>query len=115
MNIQLPLSLGELTSTLAGLAAWSFIVAQWTKNALPDWRWVNWITLGVVVLTSVLGRIILGGATAPDMMWSVLLAVMATSLETFGYEAISNGLGKIFGVGPRSDKALRVDARETLA
>lgn len=115
-GVQIPLSLGELTGTLVGLAAWSWFVAQWTKNALPDWRWTNWVTLAIVAVTSVLGTLIMQAwaPTAEQVMWSILLAVMATSMETWGYEAVANGIGAVLGKGPRSDAALETRARLTV-
>ena len=108
MNI--PLSLAELIGSVVGLAVWSWFVAQWAKNALGDWRWTNWVTLGIVVATGLIGRVVLSKTpTAEEIMWQIILGVMATSLETFGYEAVSNGLGML-GKGSRSDVALREQA-----
>ena len=107
-GVNIPLSLAELTGSLTGLVVWAYFVATWAKDALPDWRWTNWVTLGVVIVTSLAGVFVLN-AWQPDaeqIMWAVLLAVMATSFETWGYEAVVNGLGKAFGVGTRSDAAL---------
>ncbi len=107
-EITIPFNLTQLTGTLVGLAIWSFFVGQWAKNALGDWRWTNWITLLIVTVTALGGTIILNSwdPTAEQVMWSIILGVMATSFETFGYEAISNGLGKVLGWGTRSDEAL---------
>ena len=115
-GIVIPLNLAELTGSLVGLAVWAWFVAQWAKDALPDWRWTNWVALGVVTATAVLGVFILNAMrpTAEQVMWSVLLAVMATSLETWGYEAIANGIGKVLGVGSRSDAAIEARAKATL-
>lgn len=115
-GIVIPLNLAEITGTLIGLSIWAFFVGQWAKHALPDWRWTNWVVLGVVCVTSVLGVLILNawGPTAEQVMWSMLLAVMATSFETWGYEAIVNGLGKVLGIGSRSDAALEHEARVTV-
>jgi hypothetical protein len=115
-GIVIPLNLAEITGTLIGLAVWAFFIGQWVKTAGPDWRWTNWVVLGVVCVTSVLGVLILNAwvPTAEQVMWSVLLAVMATSFETWGYEAIVNGLGKVLGIGSRSDEALEQRARVTL-
>ncbi len=111
--IVIPLNLAEITGTLIGLSTWAFFVGQWAKHALPDWRWTNWVVLGMVCATSVLGVLILNAwaPTAEQVMWAVLLAVMATSFETWGYEAIVNGLGKVLGIGSRSDAALEQKAR----
>lgn len=111
-SIQIPLNLTELTGTLVGLSVWAFFVGQWAKHALPDWRWTNWVVLAVVCVTSVLGVLILNAwrPTAEQLMWSVLLAVMATSMETWGYEAIANGIGAALGKGPRSDAAIEARA-----
>lgn len=115
-GIVIPLNLAEITGTLIGLSTWAFFVGQWAKHALPDWRWTNWVVLGVVCVTSVLGVLILNAwaPTAEQVMWAVLLAVMATSFETWGYEAIVNGLGKVLGIGSRSDAALERRARVTV-
>ena len=115
-NITIPLNLAEITGTLVGLSIWAFFVGQWAKHGLPDWRWTNWVVLGVVGVTAVLGVLILNAwkPTAEQVMWSVLLAVMATSMETWGYEAVMNGLGKVLGIGSRSDEALEQRARVTL-
>lgn len=112
-GIVIPLNLAEITGSLVGLSIWAFFVGQWAKAALPDWRWTNWVVLAVVCITALLGVLILNawGPTAEQIMWSVLLAVMATSLETWGYEAIVNGLGKVLGIGSRSDVALERRAR----
>ena len=115
-GIVIPLNLAEITGTLVGLSIWAFFVGQWAKHGLPDWRWTNWAVLGVVCVTSLLGVFILNAwaPTAEQIMWSGLLAVMATSFETWGYEAIVNGLGKVLGIGSRSDAALERKARVTL-
>jgi hypothetical protein len=112
-GIVIPLNLAEITGTLIGLSIWAFFVGQWAKHGMPDWRWTNWVVLGVVCVTSVLGVLILNAwaPTAEQIMWSVLLAVMATSFETWGYEAIANGLGKVLGIGSRSNVALEQKAR----
>ena len=112
-GIVIPLNLAEITGTLVGLSIWAFFVGQWAKHALPDWRWTNWVVLAVVCVTALLGVLILNvwAPTAEQIMWSVLLAVMATSFETWGYEAIVNGLGKVLGIGSRSDAALEQKAR----
>ena len=108
MNVTIPLSLAELTGSLTGLVVWAYFVAAWAKDALRDWRWTNWVTLGIVIVTSLTGVFVLNAwhPNAEQIMWSVLLAVMATSFETWGYEAITNGLGKAFGIGTRSDASL---------
>ena len=115
-GIVIPLNLAEITGTLVGLSIWAFFVGQWAKHALPDWRWTNWVVLAVVCVTALLGVLILNvwAPTAEQIMWSVLLAVMATSFETWGYEAIVNGLGKVLGIGSRSDAALEQKAREVV-
>ena len=115
-GIVIPLNLAEITGTLVGLSIWAFFVGQWAKHALPDWRWTNLVVLGVVCVTSVLGVLILNAwmPTAEQIMWSVLLAVMATSFDTWGYEAMVNGLGKVLGIGSRSDAALEEKARVTV-
>ena len=115
-NITIPLNLAEITGTLVGLSVWAFFVGQWAKHGLEDWRWTNWVVLAVVCATSVLGVLILNAwrPTAEQIMWSMLLAVMATSMETWGYEAVMNGLGKVLGIGSRSDEALEQKARVTV-
>ena len=115
-GIVIPLNLAEITGTLVGLSIWAFFVGQWAKHALPDWRWTNWVVLAVVIATSLMGVLILNAwaPSAEQVMWSVLLAVMATSMETWGYEAVMNGLGKVLGIGSRSDEALEQRARVTL-
>ena len=115
-GIVIPLNLAEITGTLVGLSIWAFFVGQWAKHGLPDWRWTNWVVLAVVCVTALLGVFILNAwaPTAEQIMWSGLLAVMATSFETWGYEAIVNGLGKVLGIGSRSDAAIEKRARDVV-
>jgi hypothetical protein len=116
IGFYVPVDLEAAVTSLVGLGTLAFIIGMWAKSALEDWRWTPWVVLGVVIVIAEIGVFILneGFPSGEQILWTFILALFATGLETWGYEAISNGLGKVFNVGGRSDEAQARKATETL-
>ena len=71
-----------------------------------DWRFTPLVILAAVMVLLLLVLFAINGwqPKAEQIIIQIAIALFAVSLETFGYETIVNGLGKM-GVGPRSDEA----------
>lgn len=112
--IEFPIS-SEALLTLFGAVIVAVIAGLWLKRYLPDWRYIPLMVLACTVLVLLLA-LFATSAWRPDAERLVsvsLMALFGASLETFGYEAISNSLG-LAGVGNRSDAARLTHARETV-
>ena len=106
MDLQFPLDLVAVLS-LPGACVIAAIVGLWARDALRDWRWTPWVVLVTTMTLVMLARFVASAwqPTGEEVFMSALLGLFGVSLETFGYEAIINALGKM-GYGRRSDKAL---------
>lgn len=114
MNINLDIT-PETALTLGGGVVIAAIVGLWMKKYLADWRFTSLLVLGV---TEGLLLFILFATTGFKPGWERALAVglvalVASSLETFGYETIANVLGKM-GHGTRSEDAQLIHAKALL-
>ena len=100
--------------TVPGIIVLAVFVGLWTKDALTDSRWVPWLVLGICEAVAIGIRfVITPQPEAAQIFLTVLLAFLAVTIETYGYEAITNALGQL-GVGRRSDKARLEQAKETV-
>jgi len=93
--------------TIAGAAAICVVLTQLLKVYLADWRFTNLIAwLVTLIVVEVAGLFVTpAGSLAQQLYNGFLYSLFGVALATFGYEMITNLLGKA-GVGPRSDKAL---------
>lgn len=110
MGIEFPITVSAML-TVAGAAIFAGIVALWLKEHLPDWRWTNLAVLGLAEIAALVAQLIAssGRPTAEAIYSAFLIGLFGASLATWGYEGISNVLGKL-GVGSRSPAALMADA-----
>jgi len=102
----------EVVYTLLGAVAICTLLTQWLKKYLPDWRWTSLVALGsTIVVVEAAGALILAAMAATALMIlrqlfiGLLLGFAGATIETFGYEAITNALG-LAGLGSRSNAAL---------
>jgi asparagine N-glycosylation enzyme membrane subunit Stt3 len=93
--------------TVAGAAVVCAVVVQWLKQHIEDSRLYNAAGLGATfVIVEIAGGAFVAGVAGfwERVYIGFLVALFGASLATFGWEMISNLLGKA-GVGPRSDAA----------
>lgn len=102
--------------TVGGAVALAVIIGLWAKNALPDWRWTPWVVLVATTGIMVLVQYVVAEwhATSLEVMKAILLALVGSTLESWGYEAVVNALGAA-GWGHRSEEALLERAKVTVA
>ncbi len=110
--IEFPVT-SEALLTLFGGVVVAAIAGLWLKHYLADWRFTP---LFVLLCTELLLLLVLFAVSAwrPDaerIIQVAATALVAATLESWGYEAIVNILGKM-GFGPRSDAAQFERARE---
>ena len=107
--------------TVVGAIVFCVLVTQWIKSYLPDWRYTGLLAFGLAALfVEIAGLLMLftpdgapvvAYAILRQLLIGLLIAFVAASIATYGYEQVVNLLGAA-GVGPRSDKALKVAKRE---
>ena len=110
--IEFPIT-SEALLTLFGGVIVAAICGLWLKHYLADWRFTP---LFVLLCTEGLLLLVLFASsawqpTAERIISVAAIAGIAATLESWGYEAIVNILGKM-GFGPRSDAAQFERARE---
>ena len=112
MNI--PITIEALASFAGGLFL-AAVAGLWLKGFLKDWRFTPIMVLAVTVILVEGANWLAYGAefTARQAGLAAFWALFAATLETWGYEAVVNVLGRM-GVGRRSDKALADAAVVTL-
>lgn len=115
MGIEFPISASAVL-TIAGAAILVALLGLWLKHYLTDWRFTNLLVLGLAIAIVVLAQcVVTNWQPSGEALFSAfLVALVAASLATFGYETIANTLGRM-GLGPRSPEAQIAQARETLA
>jgi hypothetical protein len=102
MGIEFPVDGGALL-TIAGAAVFASVVGQWLKSYLAEWRYTNLLVLALAEVAAVVAQIIAadGRPSAAAIYAAVLIGLFGATLATFGYETISNLLGKA-GIGKRA-------------
>jgi len=104
VTVEIPMDLASYV-TVPGIIILAVFVGLWARDALKDSRWVPWLVLGICEAVAVGIRLIITpGPSAAQVALAVLLAFLGVTIETFGYEGITNALGQL-GVGRRSDQA----------
>lgn len=90
--------------TVASVALFGGLVAQWLKLYLPDWRFTQLLVLVLCIGAAVVAQFIdAAWNPAADSLWdAVMIGFFGATLATFGYETIKNVLGKL-GAGNRID------------
>jgi hypothetical protein len=92
--------------TIAGAAAVCVAITQWLKLYLSDWRYTNLLALGATFAIVEIAAAAFAAERAGALeraYGGFLVALFGASLATFGWELVSNLLGKA-GVGPRADE-----------
>lgn len=112
--LEFPVS-SEALLTLFGGVIVAAICGLWLKHYLADWRYTP---LFVLLCTELMLLLVLFASSAwrpsAERIISVaVIALVAATLESWGYEALINIIGKM-GFGPRSDAAQVARARETV-
>ncbi len=112
--IEFPIT-AEALLTLFGGVVVAAIAGLWLKHYLTDWRFTPLLVLGVTELVLLLVLFATTGwqPDAERIIQVAATALVAATLESWGYEAIINILGKM-GFGSRSDAAQLARARETV-
>jgi len=112
--VTIPITIDALASFAGGLFL-AAVAGLWLKHYLPDWRYTPIFVLGLTLLLVELANWLYYAAsfTWQQAGLAAFWALFAATLETWGYEAAVNALGKM-GVGKRSDQALQDAAVETL-
>ncbi|MHB1294408.1 MAG: hypothetical protein ACYC4R_05360, partial [Anaerolineae bacterium] len=83
--------------TMAGAIVLAWIVAKWLTRYLPDWRWTSLAVLGGTVVLLLAISAATAGLFVPAAQWAdvCVLGLFGATIETFGYEALTNVLGLI--------------------
>jgi len=91
------------------------LVGLWAKAFVREWRFRPFVVLIMTLLLRLAGLYVAKDMDpAPEEIYNVALVTFgAVCLETFGYEAIINALGKA-GVGSRSESAQVEQAMDLL-
>ena len=112
MNIPITI---EALATFAGGLFLALVAGLWLKGFLKDWRYTPILVLGVtVVLVEAANWLAYGAAfTAREAGLAAFWGLFAATLETWGYEAVVNVLGRM-GVGKRSDEGIEDAATDVL-
>ena len=115
MGIEFPINAAAVV-TIAGAAILTALLGLWLKHYLPDWRFTNLLVLALAIILVMLAQcVVTQWRPSGEALFSAgLVALVAASLATFGYETIVNALGKM-GMGPRSEEAQVDQAVKTLA
>lgn len=96
--------------SFAGSILVAGVAGLWLKHYLADWRFTPVLVLAVTLAV----MLAINAAVGADWIDVAIFAVLGATVETFGYEALTNIAGR-YGVGNRSDDALEQQALKTLA
>lgn len=113
------MNLGDISAgtllTLAGAILIAGIAGLWLKRYLNDWRFTPLVVLAATIGAMTVLTLAIRGLSPPPEEWATMavLAVVGATIETFGYETVTNILGR-YGVGNRSDAALQRQALDLL-
>ena len=110
----IPITIESLASFGGGLFL-AAVAGLWLKHYLSDWRYTPIFVLGLTfVLVEAANWLYYAAAfTWQQAGLAAFWALFASTLETWGYEAVVNVLGTM-GVGKRSDQGREDAAIETL-
>ena len=105
----------ETLQSLALSVLLAVLVGLWAKAFIREWRFRPFVVLIVTEALRLAGLFVAHDLAPPaDLIYNVALVTFAAvCLETFGYEAIINALGKA-GVGSRSESAQTQQAMDML-
>ena len=103
----------ETLQSLGFSIAFAALIGLWAKAFIKEWRFRPFVVL-ILTLAVRLAGLYAGARPTPEQIYNVALVTFgAVCLETFGYEAIINALGKA-GVGSRSESAQVEQAMDLL-
>jgi hypothetical protein len=105
----------ETLQSLALSVLLAVLVGLWAKAFIKEWRFRPFVVLVVTLILRLAGLFVAQDLRPPaQQIYNVALVTFAAiCLETFGYEAIINALGKA-GVGSRSESAQTRQAMDLL-
>jgi hypothetical protein len=90
--------------TIGGSAAVAGIVVQIVKKNIKDWRYTNFLVIGIGILLAIAAQIAIS-PTYGEILIAAVNGLLGAGLATLSYETIENSRG-LAGKGSRSNEKI---------